>query len=99
MEEKISESEPSTPAARMHVLHYVRFMITKCNAGVLHYVYLEFIQSVELHEYSYSLMGDPAVATAVRILSARGQTPLRVEISDRSSHQNQLIKCMPLQML
>lgn len=36
-------------------------------------------------------MGDPAVATAVRILSARGQTPLRVEISERSSHQNQLI--------
>lgn len=36
-------------------------------------------------------MGDLTVATAVPILSARGQAPLRVEISERSSHQNQLI--------
>lgn len=36
-------------------------------------------------------MGDPAVAAAVRILSARCQASLRVELSERSSHQNQLI--------
>lgn len=66
-------------------------MITWSNAGVLHYVYSEFIQSVELHEYRYSLKGDPAVASAVRILPARGQAPLRVEKNERSSPQNHLI--------
>lgn len=36
-------------------------------------------------------MEDPVVAAAVRIVSARCQAPLRVEIIERSFHLNQTI--------